>query len=267
MNPQDPNTIQPHNQPLAPLAPPPPVEPLAPAAPHSHSAPTQHHDPLGLSSHPDHAQPHIPAPHTMASDHHPKSESEPAKLPHIAPVTAGSRPIMVTLSIAALFLSLVGTFILYFTNVSTKSRIERTTQSIADLNAQLDAPPLLETNKKLTVINRALAGYKAASASKINYKQFFDSLPNLTPKDMRISALAIDAAGAVRITATGTSFDTAGKSLLSFGQSSALSEVMMESIGLAGSEEAKIVNFELTAKLNAAKLTTNASSDTSTTNQ
>jgi hypothetical protein len=266
MNPQDP-TIQPLNTQAAPPPINPPLAPQAPAPAHvEHSL----SDPLGFSAPaaapaapapahpaPEHAAAHLPQPHAAhhGSGHAPEASS-PDHLPHIAPVTAGNRPILVTLSIAALFVSLIGSFILYFSNVSTKALTVKAEGSIKDLNAQLATAPLATIDQKLTIINNALAGYKAASGDKVKYDKFFENLPKQTPKDMQISSVTIDGEGMVHITGTGTSFDTAGKSLISFADPNAfLTNVKLENIGLSGTEGAKVVTFEISAQLDKGKLT------------
>lgn len=180
-----------------------------------------------------------------------------ANLPHIDPVTAGKVSLTVILSMMTLFVSLVGTFVIYFTNVSTKSRIKQTETSIQQLTKIIESPPLSLANQKLTAVNRALAGYSAAAATKINFQDFFERLPTRTPKDMRISSLTIDSEGKVRIAGSGTVFDTAGKSILAFASSAGLTDIALSNIGLSGGEGQRLVTFELTAKLDRSQLLLN----------
>lgn len=169
---------------------------------------------------------------------------------NIPTVTPARQPWEVIFAVLTVFISLIGAFMLYFLNVSTTSQIKQAEATIARLTTEISSPPLAETDKQLTVINSTLRGYKAALAKRADLTQFYEQLTYLTPPTIKLRTVAVTEKGQVSITARANNFIEAGQALLSFRQSSLLSQVAIVNIGLSnhpGSEQGVI--FDLSALL------------------
>lgn len=166
-------------------------------------------------------------------------------------VAAKHQPWSVIFAVLALFISLVGSFILYFLNVSTQSQINYSETVLKDLNTELSQPPLAQVDQQLTLVNSTLQGYKAASQKKVDYTVITDALPKLTPKDMKLESLIIDAKGNLRISARASSFLSAGKALLAYRQAPFLTNVTISGLALETTEQQATAStsFDLVATI------------------
>lgn len=160
-------------------------------------------------------------------------------------VTSGQRPWGAILAVLAVFVALIGTFVLYLMTSSKVAQVKQVDQQIADLQTELTSPPLAELDQRLGGIQAALQGYKAAHQKKTNFMTFAETLPRLVPSDMRMSSLVLDDKGAIRVTAKGTVFETAGKALLSFRQSELMTNVKLTNVSLTEKEGVNGINFDL----------------------
>ncbi len=169
--------------------------------------------------------------------------------PGIASVNRSSVPWSVVFSVLAIFISLIGTFGLYFINVNTGSQIKKYEAQIRTLNQEIAQPPLSETSSRLQVINAALSGYLASQDTQYDYASILNTLPQIAPKDMAISNLIVDESGKIRITGRVSSFEAAGKALLSFQAAPFISQIKLENLGLADREKSTQINIDLSADL------------------
>lgn len=194
----------------------------------------------------------IPARPVTAAPIPPVAPAASAALPHVPPVTATHRPWLAIFSVFAVFIALVGSFILYFLNVSTAARIKEADSSIARLTTQLTTPPLSETDQQAKRLNSSLAGYKAAVAKQLDYSLFLSHLTTVTPKDVTLDSIAIDKNGSVKLAGRAPSYEAAGKAHLAFESSSFLSKVILDSVSF--SDKDRLVSFAISATLKKEKL-------------
>lgn len=175
-----------------------------------------------------------------------------APLTNVSTVTAIRRPWFTIFSVLAVFVSLVGAFIIYFLNVSTASKITEAEAEIANLTAQLASPPLSEVNEQVQRIQSAAQGYKAALARQFDYSLFVSHLVDVTPKEVLLDNVSVDSTGVVKITGKAPNFEAAGRAKLAFQQSTFLANVVLDSVGLADGKSE--VNFALSGSLQKDKL-------------
>lgn len=173
--------------------------------------------------------------------------NQPGALPKISEVAPQSRPWLVIFAVVAAFIAIIGCFILYFLNVTTKAEIDQTGQKIESLTAEIAGPPLSEAEKVATAIKAALSGYEQAVNQQIDFPAISEQFLATTPKDMKLQSWTLDDKGALHLSATFPDFLSAGKALLAYRQAPFLTNVKMDSIGLNDKAGKKSIDVSMSA--------------------
>lgn len=170
-------------------------------------------------------------------------------LPTITGVTPLARPWLAIFSATAVIITLVGTFMLYFLNVTTAAKIRRAETEANQLTEAIAREPLASVEKQVKLVSLALSGYSKATSEKLNYAFLADEVTRLTPKGTSLSSLNVDEKGAVRVSGSAASFLDAGKALLSYQTSSFFDSVKLEAITLADQGGTRRIEFSLGGNL------------------
>lgn len=158
-------------------------------------------------------------------------------LPNVSKITAVRRPWLAIFAMLAVFIALIGSFVLYFMRVSTQSKITQAETSIKKYNEQLSTGALAEVAQRVGTINGALQGYATVTKTQLDYRLLIDHLVQITPKDVRIDTLTVDEQGGVRLVLIAPNYESAGKAHLSYRSSVFMESINLDSVAMGDKEK------------------------------
>ena len=171
-------------------------------------------------------------------------------LPKISSVTTTVKPWPAIFSIIGIFISLTGTFILYFSNVSTTQRINLVNNQINEETEQINSEPLSSVKSQVTRTKSSITGYKAILQEQLDYSLVLANILKYNPDGATVDTFSVDEKGLVTIIERANDFITTGKSLFAYRQSPVMSNVTIEGVSFSGKDTTgSQVNFTIKAIL------------------
>jgi len=148
---------------------------------------------------------------------------------------------------------------------STKTSAYNTKQAeVSELTGQLGASPLKELDKQITSLQKGLALYQNALSGQILWSMMFKDFEKTAPKNIKLTALAMDEKQAVKLSGEGSDFSSVAKLVRSLENSKDFSDVKLVSATASDPEKGGAINFAVTLTVKSANLRASAQASTIT---
>ncbi len=176
-------------------------------------------------------------------------------LPKISGLETGNKPWVMIFSVIAVFIALIGSFMIYFLNINNQAQIKSLDSQMAQIQQQLDTPEIKQAADLAQSLESSLQAYKTAVSQKVDYSRFNDLFAASTPKDTHASGITVDEKGTVGFSVVAPSFLSAGKTYLAYQKASILQGLKLNSINFDNKDGGNSVTISFSAALNSKALT------------
>lgn len=177
-----------------------------------------------------------------------------AGMPAINGINQMNRPWAAIFSIAAVFITLIALFIIYFFNVQSTSKIKNYESETTALNTKLAEPSVVAAESEIKGFAASLIGYEAAVASQLDYSILMTEMSQRMPKDVLLDSVVYDEKGSVRLSGTAGNFVSVAQAFLSLKKSDLLRNVALINVAIADKDNARRTTYTITANVNKAAM-------------
>lgn len=158
-----------------------------------------------------------------------------------------NKPLVFMFSTAAiLILVVLATIIFYVLKVNKSSVFKTQSRQLDELTVQLNTPDLSPIVKNAEIFEKSMTKFSAFLARRVKYSEVLQKLQSLVPKDAKLSNLAIDDKGSVKLDGEAGSFSSLAMFIAALGNSNDFSDAKLISSTQSETTSGKRVSFALT---------------------